>query len=108
EYDDKLEGGEGSLNYYSDAMGRKIPDTSYNYQQPRDGLHLKTTIDLDVQTIIVRELDLEEMKYQHDGAFAIAVNPKTGGIIAMSHHHNVDTASYEPAADEIFDRNLPI
>src|SRR5699024_9336455 len=55
EYDDKLEGSEGSLNYYSDAKGRKIPDTSYNYQQPKDGLHLKTTIDLDVQTIIERE-----------------------------------------------------
>ena len=108
EYDDKLEGSEGSLNYYSDAKGRKIPDTSYNYQQPKDGLHLKTTIDLDVQTIIERELDLAEMKYQPDGAFAIAVNPKTGGIIAMSSRPNFDPASYESAAAEIFDRNLPI
>src|SRR5699024_11778659 len=60
------------------------------------------------KTIIVRELDLAEMKYQPDGAFAIAVNPKSGGIIAMSSRPNFDPASYESAAAEIFDRNLPI
>src|SRR5699024_12245462 len=78
------------------------------YQQPKDGLHLKTTIDLDVQTIIGRELDLAEMKYQPNGAFAIAVNPKTGGIIAMSSSPNFDPTYYESAAAEIVDRNLPI
>lgn len=108
EYDDKLQGNEGSLHYYSDAKGRKIPDSSYTYRQPKDGLHLKTTIDLDVQTIIERELDLAEMKYEPDGAFAVAVNPKTGGILGMSSRPNFDPDSYEKVAPEIFDRNLPI
>src|SRR5699024_5121945 len=60
------------------------------------------------QTVCSSDLDLAEMKYQPDGAFAIAVIPKTGGILAMSSRPNFDPASYETAAAEIFDRNLPI
>ena len=108
EYDDKLQGKSGTLAYYSDAKGRKIPNSSYMYSPPEDGLHLKTTIDLNVQTIMERELDLAQIKYNPDGALAIALNPKTGGIIAMSSRPNFNPASYKSVDSTIFDRNLPI
>jgi stage V sporulation protein D (sporulation-specific penicillin-binding protein) len=108
EYDEKLQGKNGSLSYYSDAKGRQITDSPFIYSPPKDGLHLKTTIDLNVQTIMERELDLAELKYNPDGALAIALNPKTGGILGMSSRPNFDPASYKKVDSHIFDRNLPI
>src|SRR5699024_2800491 len=108
EYDDKLQGENGSLSYYSDAKGRQITDSTNVYKPPQDGLHLKTTIDLNVQTIIERELELAELIYKPDGALAIAIDPKTGGVLGMSSRPNFDPANYKDVDSEIFDRNLPI
>lgn len=108
EYDEKLEGTSGSLSYYSDAKGRQIKDSPNVYKSPKDGLHLKTTIDLNVQTILERELDLAELKYNPDGALAIAVDPKTGGVLGMSTRPNFHPDNYKEVDPHIFDRNLPI
>ncbi|MGM8211840.1 stage V sporulation protein D [Virgibacillus sp. W0430] len=107
-YDDKLSGKEGSLSYFSDAKGGKIPEIADIYKPPKDGLHLKTTIDLKVQTIMERELNAAVLKYNPDGAIAIAINPKTGGILGMSSRPNFDPANYQDVEASIFDRNLPI
>lgn len=108
EYDEKLKGTSGSLSYYSDAKGRQIKDSANVYKPPKDGLHLKTTIDLNVQTIIERELDIAELKYNPDGALAIAVDPKTGGVLGMSTRPNFHPDRYKEVDPHIFDRNLPI
>ncbi len=108
EYDEKLKGTSGSLSYYSDAKGGQIKDSANVYKPPKDGLHLKTTIDLNVQTIIERELDLAELKYNPDGALAIAVDPKTGGVLGMSTRPNFHPSRYTEVDPHIFDRNLPI
>ena len=108
EYDEMLEGTNGSLSYYSDAKGKQISESSNVYKPPEDGLHLKTTIDLNVQTILERELDLADIKYNPDGALAIAVDPKTGGILGMSSRPNFEPDNYKQVDSDIFDRNLPI
>ena len=108
QYDEKLSGKSGSLSYFSDAKGKQIEDTPNMYTPPEDGLHLKTTIDLNVQTIIERELNLAELKYHPDGALAIAVDPKTGGILGMSTRPNFHPDRYREVEPHIFDRNLPI
>ncbi|MEI3606726.1 stage V sporulation protein D [Pseudogracilibacillus sp. SE30717A] len=108
EYDEQLKGTDGSLSYYSDAKGKQIEDSSNVYKSPKDGLHLKTTINLNVQTIMERELDLAELKYNPDGALAIAVDPKTGGILGMSTRPNFYPDNYKEVDTHIFDRNLPI
>src|SRR5690625_2249843 len=108
EYDEKLKGTSGSLSYYSDAKGRQIKDSANVYRPPKDGLHLKTTIDLNVQTIIERELDIAELKYNPDGALAIAVDPKTGGVLGMSTRPNFHPDRYKEVDPHIFDSNLPI
>src|SRR5699024_392960 len=95
EYDKRLQGKTGTLSYYSDAKGRQITDSSFIYSAPKDGLHLKTTIDLDVQTIIEKEMDLAELKYKPDGALAIALDPKTGGVLGMSSRPNFDPGNYK-------------
>src|SRR5699024_3765329 len=80
-YDEKLSGEKGSLSYYSDAKGKRMEKLADQYVAPVDGLNLKTTIDAKVQTIMERELDQAVAAYNPDSALAIAVNPKTGGIV---------------------------
>lgn len=107
-YDEKLSGEEGSLSFYSDAKGRRLDGLADIYHPPTDGLHLKTTIDSKVQTIIERELDLAVSEYNPDSALAIAVDPKTGGVLGMSSRPNFHPENYQDVDPSIFDRNLPI
>ncbi|GAE91742.1 cell division protein FtsI [Gracilibacillus boraciitolerans JCM 21714] len=83
-YEDYLSGTPGSLSFYSDAKGRRMPQMADKYSEPVDGKDLQLTIDNRVQTIMERELDIAEEKYNPDGAVAIAVNPKDGSILGMS------------------------
>lgn len=107
-YDDLLKGDKGSLSFYADAKGQRIKWLADQYRPPTDGLDLQTSIDNRVQTIIERELDLAEEKYSPDGMIAIAVNPKTGGVLGMSSRPNFQPENYQKYDAEIFDRNLPI
>lgn len=108
EYDDKLQGENGSLSYFSDAKGKQIVDSSNVYKAPKDGLHLQTTIDAKVQAIIERELTNAELKYNPDGIMAIALDPSTGGILGMASRPSFHPDRYNEVEPHIFDRNLPI
>jgi len=107
-YNDKLNGEEGSLSFYSDAKGKKLEQIADDYKAPEDGLNLKTTIDSKVQTIMERELDLAVSQYNPDGAMAIAVDPDTGGVLGMAARPNFHPENYQNVNPEIYDRNLPI
>ncbi|RDW17929.1 stage V sporulation protein D [Oceanobacillus chungangensis] len=107
-YDKQLSGDKGSLSFYSDAKGRRLDDLADSYRAPKDGFNLKTTINSKVQTIMERELDLAVSKFNPDGAIAIAVNPKTGGVLGMSSRPNFNPENYQEVDAEVFDRNLPI
>ncbi|TFJ94558.1 stage V sporulation protein D [Lentibacillus salicampi] len=107
-YNDKLDGEEGSLSFYSDAKGTKLKQIADDYKAPEDGLNLETTIDSKVQTIMERELDLAESQYNPDGAMAIAVDPDTGGVLGMATRPNFHPENYQNVDPEIYDRNMPI
>lgn len=107
-HDESLQGEKGSLSYFSDAKGGRIDRLADIYKPPKNGLNLKTTIDLRVQTIIERELNIAEATYNPDGAIGIAVNPKTGAVLGMSSRPNFSPERYQEYDATIFDRNLPI
>lgn len=107
-YDEKLSGKRGSLSFFSDAKGKKLTDYAEIYNPPEDGLDLKLTIDLDIQKIIERELDLAEEKYNPDGALAIAVDPDTGEVLAMDSRPNFHPANYQSVDPKVYNRNLPV
>ncbi|WJQ04701.1 stage V sporulation protein D [Geobacillus stearothermophilus] len=107
-YDKELSGERGSVQFYSDAKGRRMPDMADDYTPPTDGLNLVLTIDSRIQTIIERELDIAEAKYNPDGIIAIAMNPNTGEILAMASRPTFDPADYRSVPPEIYNRNLPI
>ncbi|TYR98486.1 stage V sporulation protein D [Rossellomorea vietnamensis] len=107
-YDKELSGDGGSVKFFSDAKGKRMPDMADDYEAPVDGLDLKLTIDTKVQTIIERELDIAEAAYNPDGIIAIAMNPNNGEILAMSSRPTFDPANFRNVPQEIYNRNLPI
>ncbi|AMQ20066.1 MULTISPECIES: stage V sporulation protein D [Geobacillus] len=107
-YDKELRGERGSVQFYSDAKGRRMPDIADDYTPPTDGLNLVLTIDSRIQTIMERELDIAEAKYNPDGIIAIAMDPNTGEILAMASRPTFNPADYRSVPPEIYNRNLPI
>lgn len=107
-YDKELQGKRGSVQFFSDAKGRRMPDMSDDYESPVDGYDLRLTIDTKIQTIMERELDNAEAQYKPDGIIAIAMNPKNGEILAMSSRPSFDPSKFRDVPQEIYNRNLPI
>lgn len=107
-YDKELQGKKGSVQFFSDAKGRRMPDMSDDYEAPVDGYDLKLTIDTRVQTIMERELDNAEAQFKPDGIVAIAMDPNNGEILAMSSRPSFDPADFRDVPQEIYNRNLPI
>lgn len=107
-YDKRLEGIGGNVSYLSDAGGRLMPGSSEKYSAPKDGLSLQLTIDKQIQSIMERELDQAMVKYQAQGSWAIAMNPKNGEILAMASRPAYEPEKYREYNAEIYNRNLPI
>lgn len=107
-YNEQLSGEKGRVSFYSDAKGNKIPSLSDEYKPPKDGLNLKLTIDSKIQSIVERELDIAVAKYNPDGGLAIAMNPNTGEILAMSNRPDFTPLNYNEYPPEIYNRNRPI
>ncbi|RFB19155.1 stage V sporulation protein D [Bacillus sp. HNG] len=107
-YDEELKGEKGSVQFYSDAKGRRMPDIADDYTPPKDGLDLKLTIDTRIQSLIERELDNAEAQYNPDGIIAIAMNPNNGEILGMSSRPDFDPANFRNVPQEVYNRNLPV
>ncbi|HYK73812.1 MAG TPA: stage V sporulation protein D [Pseudoneobacillus sp.] len=107
-YDKELSGKRGSVQFYANAKGERMNDMADDYEAPVDGLDLKLTIDTKVQTIVERELDIAQAKYNPDGIIAIAMNPNTGEILAMSSRPDFDPANFRNVPQEVYNRNLPV
>ncbi|UII57314.1 stage V sporulation protein D [Cytobacillus spongiae] len=107
-YDKELNGEEGSVQFYADAKGKRMNDMADDYQPPVDGMDLKLTIDSKIQTIMERELDIAEAKYNPDGLVAIAMNPNTGEILGMSSRPDFNPTNFQEVPPEVYNRNLPV
>jgi stage V sporulation protein D (sporulation-specific penicillin-binding protein) len=107
-YDKELKGEKGSVQFYANAKGQRMSDMADDYQPPIDGLDLKLTIDSRIQTIVERELDIAEAKYNPDGIIAIAMNPNDGEILAMASRPSFDPANFKNVPAEVYNRNLPV
>ena len=107
EYDKYLTGASGSIQYYSDAKGRKL-EVSENYVEPTNGIDIELTINYDVQISIERELDNAMEKYKADAAWAIAMNPNNGEILGIASRPGFDPNNYQDYTIEEINRNLAI
>lgn len=107
EYDDVLTGSVGAIKYYSDALGNKL-EMAEEYVEPINGNNVTLTIDLDLQIAVERELDNAQAKYNPEHILAVAMDPNTGGVLAMASRPNYDPNEYQTYTQEVLARNLPI
>ncbi|WP_066252583.1 stage V sporulation protein D [Neobacillus drentensis] len=107
-YDKELSGERGAVKFYADAKGKRMNSMADDYEQPINGLDLKLTIDSKIQTIIERELDIAEAKYNPDGIIALAMNPNSGEILGMSSRPTFNPANFRNVPQEVYNRNLPV
>ena len=106
-YDKILTGSYGGIEYFSDAKGNNLKRSS-KYVEPEDGLDIYLTINYDIQLSVERELDNIVTKYSPEGAWAIAMDPNTGEILAMSSRPNFNPNKYKDYTIEEINRNMAI
>ena len=106
-YDKYLMGIDGAIKYLSDGKGKRL-NISESYHEPYNGMNVVLTIDLDLQLAIENELDVAVSKYSPEHAMIIAMNPKSGEILAMASRPNFDSNNYKDYDIETINRNLPI
>lgn len=106
-YDEYLTGENGAIKYFSDGKGNRL-ELSEIYEEPQNGINVDLTIDIDLQLAIENELDNVVAKYNPEQALIMAMNPKTGEILAMSSRPNFNPNSYQTSSVEVINRNLPI
>ena len=84
-YEKELAGTKGTIKKHTDAKGAEIGDEGEKYVSAIDGNDLILSIDYNIQSIV--EKYLKEACIDNectDGGSVIAMNPKTGDILAMA------------------------
>lgn len=107
EYDSYLTGSNGAIKYFSDGKGNRL-ELNEVYDEPRRGLDVSLTIDLDIQLAAENELDNVISKYQADNALIMAMDPNNGEILAMASRPTFNSNDYKSSSTEVINRNLPI
>lgn len=107
-YDQRLKGKKGFVSFSANARGEKLPGGTDWYTPPQDGMDLMLTIDYNIQNIMERELDQAMEQYQPENILSLAMNPKTGEILAMSSRPTFRPDQYRTTDPMIYNRNLPI
>ena len=99
-YDRQLQGVEGTWRGISDSLGEQILASLGGYQPARDGTDLVLTIDRNVQ--YMAEQILREGVEEHKAAAAsmIVVDPRTGGVLAITNQPTYNPNSYGDAASQ--------
>ena len=90
-YDEILSGSAGSISKATDATGDEIGKDGEIYNKAKDGEGLILSIDMTIQSIV--EKYLEEACIDNlctDGGNIVAMNPKTGDILAMATYPSYD------------------
>lgn len=106
-YDKYLTGENGAIKYFSDGKGHRL-DLEEVYVAPQSGMNLTLTIDLDLQLAVEKELDNVIDMYDPEDALILAMNPKTGEVLAMANRPAFDPNNYKDYSVETINRNLGI
>ena len=108
QYDGILSAKNGALNIPFDAKGHNVELYQESYEAPGRGMDVQLTIDANIQNIVEREMNNLMTRYKPASALALAMNPKTGEILAMVSKPDFDPNHYEDYSSDIYNRNLPI
>lgn len=100
QYEQELKGRDGRVNFESDGRGRQIPQGVQNYTPPADGHDLILTIDRNIQFIVEQEMERTMLELQPKAINVIAVDPRTGEVLAIAGKPDFDPNFYANYAQE--------
>ena len=103
-----LKANSSAIRIFTDAKGNNLPNVKSAWKAGEDGATIELTVDVDVQQVVERELSQAMERYDADQAMAIAMNPNTGEILALSSYPTFDPAAYQTVEPAIYNRNLPV
>lgn len=103
--DKTLRGTPGWLVIERDAYGRDIPQALHKYIPAQDGEGLVLTIDETIQHFVERELDKIMIESKPKGATIIAMDPKTGEILAMANRPDYNPNHWQDANPDVYNKN---
>lgn len=101
-YDRQLRGKAGNTYQIRDAWGNLIPAKMSDFTGIIDGRTLVLYVDRVIQYILEEELKKGIEKYEADSGMAGIMDPRTGGILAMSAFPDYDPRSYQEYSDELY------
>jgi cell division protein FtsI/penicillin-binding protein 2 len=101
-YDRELAGKSGSMVMERDAKGGQILIGNTTRVEPEHGRTLVLWLDRSIQYIVERHLKEAMAKYGAKAGSVIVMDPKTGGILAMSSYPNYDPALYQLADKSLY------
>lgn len=105
-YNDILSGVNGSISTEYDAKQNTIPQSLQEYTAPTDGQNIYLTIDENIQYFAERELDaMMESEVSPKACAILAMDPKTGEILAMASRPTYDPNDYQDS-EEADRRNM--
>lgn len=106
-FDQYLRGKPGRIVVEYDASGREIPSASHQFIEPLDGNSVYLTIDAVIQRIVERELDKAMQETRAKAGTVIAMDPASGGILALANRPDYDPNHFADSAPRNW-RNIAV
>lgn len=88
--DDFLRGNDGYRFFERDRTGRELVLYRGQERAPRNGHHVKLTIDMGLQNIVETELDAAIKQFRPKMAVIMMMRPQTGEILALANRPHFD------------------
>jgi len=107
-FDAELKGEPGLIVAAHDASGRSIPEEVHQFTPAKPGADLVLTLDQTIQYFVDKELNKAVAQYHPKYAFAIVMDPKTGGILAMGSRPTFDPNNWSKSPQQVWDKNPAI
>ena len=93
-YDEYLKGKDGHRLKQKIAQGQWKPISDENEREPKDGLDVVSTIDINIQDIAHHALLFQLERFQADHGTVVVMETKTGEIKAMANLGRTDDGKY--------------
>jgi cell division protein FtsI (penicillin-binding protein 3) len=98
-WDKRLAGQEGRALVERDALGREVTAAPIVLKAPRPGHGLVLTIDATLQYIAEKEVDAAWRRTRSKAAMAVAMDPRTGEVLAIAIRPTFNPNSFATATD---------
>ncbi len=107
QYDKYLTGYAGKIVRETDTRGKALPFSEETYYEPQEGLNAVLTVDSMMQHILENGITRAMEEHNTTSCTAIAMNPKTGEILAVGSKPDYDPNDYA-SYDEKYWKNKAI